>query len=89
MTPISDQNIDLNRLKQAVSALYEHFDAVQIFVTRCSDNGCDTVHCNYGAGNWFSRFGHIKSFVNDVEKGYILGDAVKLQNKDDKPEWEK
>lgn len=83
---ISDADIDLNRLKQAACALYEHFDAVQILACRCTDDGNRTVHCNYGAGNWFARWGHVKSFVNDVEKGYILGDAVKPQN--NKPEWE-
>jgi hypothetical protein len=87
MTPISDRDIDLNRIKQAVQALYEHFDTVQVFATRCADNGSDTVHCNYGTGNWFARFGHVKSFVNDTEKGYILGEAAKPQN--DKPEWER
>lgn len=82
-----DRDIDLNRVKQAVNILYEHFDAVQIFASRANDDGSGTVHCNYGAGNWFARYGHVKSYVNDTEKSYILGDAVRPQ--DNKPEWER
>jgi hypothetical protein len=84
---INDKNIDLNRLKQACGSLHEHFDTVQIFATRCDDAGNNTMHCFYGAGNWFARYGQVKSFVNDTEKDYILGQAA--QKLDDKPEWEK
>lgn len=84
---IADRDIDLNRVKQACGALREHFDTVQIFATRCDDSGHNTTHCNYGAGNFFARLGHVKSWISDTEKDYILGEAAKPQN--DKPEWER
>jgi hypothetical protein len=85
---INDKDIDLNRLKQATGALREHFDTVQIFATRCDDSGHNTMHCFHGAGNWFARYGQVKSFINDTEKDYILGKAANT-NDDDKPEWER
>ena len=85
---ISDRDIDLNRVKQATGALREHFDTVHIFVTRCDDSGHNTTHCYHGTGNWFARYGHIKSFIQDTEKECILGNAVKPQD-DNKEEWEK
>jgi hypothetical protein len=82
MSDYSKTNI--SRVKDAVSVLYEHFDNVQIFANVITDDGKGTAHYSYGAGNWLARYGHIKSFVNDVEKGYILNDAINT----DKKEWE-
>lgn len=82
---ISDRNIDFSRIKQHASQLREHFDTVHIFCTRESDAN-NTVHCQYGTGNWFARYGQLKSFINDTEKEYILGDMCKGE---DKQEWEK
>lgn len=83
---VSTHDIDLNRLRQAVGTLREYFDAVEIFATRTDDSGHNTTHCNYGAGNWFARYGHIKSFVKDTEKEYILGNT-NIDNTEN--EWEK
>lgn len=36
----------------------EHFDTVQIFVSRY-DSDIGTVNLVYGAGNWFARYGQV------------------------------
>ena len=81
-----DRDADMDRIRRAVGTLREFFDCVQVFALK-EDDAHNTVHCHYGAGNWFARFGHIKSFVNDTEKGYILGEAARPLE-DNKKEWE-
>lgn len=48
-------------VKQHVAKLNEHFDSVQIFVTKM--DGADTVRINIGEGNWCARYGHVKLWV--------------------------
>ncbi len=79
--------IDFDRVKRACSVLAEYFDSVQIFTSKMSDNQADTQHYRHGTGNWFARYGQIKSWISDTEKGYILGDADN-QAKNIKEEWE-
>lgn len=55
---------DLSQLKLATTQLGEHFDTVQIFVTRyepAEDGGTTNIH--YGTGNWFARFGHVRDWI--------------------------
>lgn len=70
---MSDQkDIDMERLKKAVAELAEHFDTVQIFTTRESDHlddgGEGTVNANYGAGNWFARYGQVRNWLVKSEE---------------------
>lgn len=61
---MSDREADLERVKVAAQSLGEHFDSVQIFVTRHAayeENG--TIKVNYGEGNWFSRYGQIAEWM--------------------------
>lgn len=55
---------DMAVVKAAVQGLGEHFDTVQIFVTRYEpqDEG-GTTNINYGAGNWFARFGQVRDWT--------------------------
>ena len=45
--------------------LSEHFDTVQIFVTRHISNEKGTVQCNAGSGNFFARFGQVQFWLED------------------------
>jgi hypothetical protein len=65
-------NYDTKRVNDAVKALRPHFDTVQVFCTRCSADTGDTQTMTQGSGNWYARYGQIKAFVNDIEKGYIV-----------------
>jgi hypothetical protein len=61
---MSDDKPDLILLRKACSTLIEHFDTVQIFVTRhepTENHG--TVNIHIGRGNWFARYGHIKEWI--------------------------
>lgn len=47
-----------------VNQLMEHFDTVQIFVTRhepATLNG--TVRADLGGGNWYARYGQAKEWL--------------------------
>lgn len=58
---------DMDYLKDACAKLAEHFDTVQIFVTRVSDEPEDdngTVNAQKGAGNWFARMGQVRHWVD-------------------------
>jgi len=51
-------------VKQHVAALSEHFDSVQIFVSRHDPAIQDgTVTVSWGAGNWYARAGQIREWI--------------------------
>ena len=55
---------DIQRVQQALLVLGEHFDAVQIFVTRnTGEEDGNTVSLAMGAGNWFARYGHVREWI--------------------------
>lgn len=63
---VSDETEDreLAIIQKHVDALGEHFDSVQIFVTRhdaAIEDG--TVSANLGSGNWFARYGQTREWV--------------------------
>lgn len=60
---------DLALLRKAVDGLGEHFDTVQVFVTRHEAGTADgTKHISMGSGNWFARFGQIKVWVIQTDE---------------------
>lgn len=64
MTTEEQREVDL--LKNATLNLGEHFETVQIFVTRHqseTEDDTGTVNLNYGIGNWFVRIGFVKDWV--------------------------
>ncbi len=66
---MSDTDEDVKRVEQHANALAEHFDSVQIFVTRHEAGRKEgTVNVNLGAGNWFTRFGQVKEWILRVEE---------------------
>jgi hypothetical protein len=61
---MSDKEADVELVRKHVQALGEHFDTVQILVTRhmpAEKNG--TVSIEQGSGNWFARRGQARDFV--------------------------
>lgn len=56
------------RITKAVDTLMEHFDCVQIFVSQNAEGEHGgTVHHNYGAGNWFARYGQVRQWLVQKE----------------------
>jgi len=53
------EEADMEKVQKSVDGLMEHFDTVQIFVTRLDSERDGTVNVNIGAGNWFARFGQV------------------------------
>lgn len=63
------QDAELQIVKDATAQLGEHFDSVQIFVTRFEpgpddDPNAGTVNIDFGSGNWFARFGQVENWVD-------------------------
>ncbi len=60
---------DMAMLEQHANQLAEHFDSVQIFVTRHEAGESDgTVNANFGTGNWFTRFGQISTYLTKADE---------------------
>lgn len=75
------KNEDMERVEAACRALGEHFDSVQIFVTRHEPFQRDgTVNINVGEGNWFTRYGQVSDWMirqNERTRDYIREDERK------------
>lgn len=67
-TEESEQDRDTELLRKHCALLSEHFDSVQIFVTRTENDGTRSVH--HGAGNWYARYGHVQEWLRK-ENEYI------------------
>ena len=53
-----------DQVNKLVAELGEHYDTVQVFVTRHeSGEQRGTVHAEAGLGNWYARYGQIKEWV--------------------------
>jgi hypothetical protein len=53
-------------LNRAIDDLSEHFDTVQVFVTKhepAEEDG--TIEYNAGIGNIYARFGHVEMWVDE------------------------
>lgn len=62
---------DMALIREALNKLSEHFDSVQIFATRHESGELDgTVNITLGTGNWFTRYGHVRSWLvrNDEQE---------------------
>jgi hypothetical protein len=69
----SDQEFEM--VKKLAFALGEHFDAVQIMVSRHEPDKGGTHFINYGVGNWFSRYGQAKEWL--VKQDAINADEAR------------
>lgn len=56
---------DKRIVERAVEQLGEHFDSVQVFVTKYDPNSGDpiTIELFNGSGNWLTRYGQVKDWV--------------------------
>lgn len=55
---------DEKRIAEAMNTLSEHFDTVQIFVTRHEPGALDgTIAACRGVGNWYARIGYVKEWI--------------------------
>lgn len=61
--PAAMEDSDMALLKKAAGQLMEHFDTVQIFVTKQCDGADGTVNANWGCGNWFARYGQVNGWL--------------------------
>lgn len=69
-TKDSDQNpgdADLQIVAAHADRLMEHFDSVQIFVSRHLQDG-DTRAISRGAGNYCARIGQIKEWIIEIDQ---------------------
>jgi hypothetical protein len=65
-------------VKQHVSQLAEHFETVQIFVSRhdpVKEEG--TVNVSYGAGNFYARLGQTREWC--IKQDEIVRDSVRAE----------
>lgn len=59
-------------LDKHLAQISEHFDTVQIFVTKHTPATERTGGRVLGSGNWFARYGQIMEWVAGVEEGMHL-----------------
>lgn len=53
---------EMEIVKGHTERLLEHFDSVQIFVTRNAPEEDGAVRIEYGGGNWFTRYGQVSAW---------------------------
>ena len=66
-----DEKRQIELVQRATAQLMEHFDSVQIFVTKNCGKG-STLSMKYGDGNWFSRYGQVRLWLMSEEEGHVL-----------------
>ena len=55
-------------IQNHAAMLMEHFDCVQIFASKHKGEQVGTITYNFGAGNYFARYGQVQQWV-DEENG--------------------
>lgn len=60
-----DEAIEL--VQKHIAQLSEHFDSVQIFVTRHDGESGSTLGVNLGEGNWYARRGHVEDWLTAID----------------------
>lgn len=71
-TPKEEQPLpeDIKVVRHHLNALSEHFDTVEILVSRFEGkNG--TRHLQFGTGNYFARYGHLMSHLSNMEESLV------------------
>lgn len=64
-----DRETDMKMVEKAVNELGDHFDSVQIFVSRYDSGQEDgTVNINIGVGNWYARYGQVMEWCIKQEE---------------------
>ena len=73
--PIKDADFQL--VVAHCQQLIEHFDSVQIFVTRSEPEKDGTIHIARGTGNWFARYGQVAAWLtkeNEAQRETMRGE---------------
>jgi hypothetical protein len=71
---INEKDADTAMLQKHVDQLIEHFDSVQIFCTKASEDGSGrTVNANCGGGNCFASYGQIRHWIIECEQNFRNG----------------
>lgn len=78
MTEVEAQESE--RVRQVAKDLAEHFDAVEILVSRHDSDGTRTI--SKGAGNWHARLGLIREWTLNVEE-QIRQEGREIARKDE------
>jgi hypothetical protein len=52
---------EMDRIVAATRSLGEHFDTVQVFVTRHGPDG--TGNAGFGEGSWYARYGQVREWL--------------------------
>lgn len=60
---MNNKETELAIVRSHANQLAEHFDSVQIFVTRHAGDGNGTVRINCGSGNAFARYGQVRQWI--------------------------
>ena len=71
---MNNRETELAIVKSHANQLAEHFESVQIFVTRHIGDEQGTVRINYGSGNAFARYGQVRQWLIQ-EDAYVNKDA--------------
>ncbi len=65
---MSEQDSDLKLVDKAIQDLSEHFDSVQIFVSRHLNDDEGTATVAKGSGNWYARWGQTWRWVQTEDE---------------------
>lgn len=69
MSAEENEKADLEIIQRAIDMLGDRFDTIQIFTTRYeSENDGGTINVQKGTGNWFARYGHVKTWIEKVDE---------------------
>lgn len=66
--PESPEDRDMAILDKHCILLSEHFDNIQIIVTRRDPDSDQTMKANRGYGNWYANYGAVKEWVTENEE---------------------
>ncbi len=70
MSPSDPKDPNVIIVQTVVDSLGEHFDTVQVFVTRHEAAASDgTRHLAIGSGNFFARYGQVQMWIASNDQG--------------------
>lgn len=88
------EDADLDIVKKFATLLAEHFDTVQVFVTKEVDEqdkvegGPGTVNIQFGLGNWFARYGQARTWLVKQDEYTMIKARKEELEKDQEGETE-
>lgn len=81
--PVMDNPFDEKNLKQqlqrAVALLSEHFDSVNINVTKTAEG--HTIRCHGGCGDWYARYGATTEWLTLADND-MLSSAINNEDQE-------